>query len=324
MKKCLLILTIALCCQSVYSQQTGPFYYTFDNNGIQSSVYMYVPEDYDSTKVYPLLWAWHGAGMPGEDMLDLMGQLRFKIKCIIVCPDANNVETNTQMGSLVNASYSNARRTYKLDTTKMIITGYSWGGGLSFQLGMRNPALVTGIIGLAPAVSEDMITDAMWNNVKKNRMAMILGSEDQNYSIVNSTMKKIRDKGGDILYIEKEGLDHGGTNGYYGTEEFLNDYVKCYNYIIGETNGVEDNQTVPDCESLTIFPNPAPEYIYLSAGPNIEASSVAMIYNSIGDCVMNINDTGSRIDISMLEPGVYSLIIVTGSKNQTAQFLVVK
>ncbi|MEI6297719.1 MAG: alpha/beta hydrolase-fold protein, partial [bacterium] len=74
--------------------------------------------------------------------------------------------------------------TYKIDTTKVIATGFSMGGGLAFQLGLINPTLFKGIIGISPAIGSSQFTQDMWNSIKLVRMAIIDGTLDFNYADV--------------------------------------------------------------------------------------------------------------------------------------------
>jgi hypothetical protein len=299
MKKALLIFVLVLFSQSIYSQQKGAFYIQLNNNGITSNIYFYVPEDYDSTKVYPMLWGWHGAGMPGGDMVNLLRRMQNEIKGIIVCPDANNATTNDQFNSLINYSYNYPRQTYKIDTTKIIVTGYSWGGNMCYQLGLLNPSLVRGVIGIAPAIGAAQMTQGMWDNIKKTRMATILGTLDFNYSAVSSLMKDIQNKGGSLLYIEKEGLDHPGTNGYFGRQEFIDDYMQCYNFVLNQATYVSEEYTEFN-NSLVVSPNPASSYIKVTS----EIPGSIQIINPSGITVMSV-ECGMQTDISSLPNGIY-------------------
>ena len=84
MKKILILfIAVFFTCLSISAQpRTGLFAMSFQNGAATSNMYFFVPEDYDSTKAYPMLFGWHGAGMPGNNMRDLLyllicGRLKF-------------------------------------------------------------------------------------------------------------------------------------------------------------------------------------------------------------------------------------------------------
>ena len=209
----------------------GNFTMEYTDRGIKSYIYFWVPEDYDSTKSYPFLLAWHGAGDTGENNRNFFTYLLAqRVGAILVCPDANNI--NGQDGSyfmnLTNASYSYTVTTYNIDTNKIIVMGFSWGGGFAYQLVLTNPNLFKGIIGLAPAIGQ--LDQTMWNNITKVRMSTILGDKDFNYSVVNKLMNDIKNAGGALLYLIKPGVQHVDNN-YFNSQEIIVDLRQCYDFV---------------------------------------------------------------------------------------------
>lgn len=331
MKKILLIALILVCGKIAYAQQTGDFYLQVPNNGIASNIYFHVPTDYDSTKTYPLLWAWHGAGMPGGNMLGLMLLLQDSIKGIVVCPDANNATTNDQLNFLINYSYAYPKSFYKIDTAKIVVTGYSWGGNMSYQIGLLNPNIVKGIIGIAPAIGSAQFAQQMWDNITKIRMATILGSLDFNYTPVSSLMTEIKSRGGSLLYIEKEGLDHQGSNGYFNRQEFIDDYMKCYRYVLNNTSGAEiKDKDITEIE-ITISPNPATDIAILDIALDKSSTIKVDMFDLFGRLVLtesHINcSAGSnkiKLDLMSIPTGVYYYSVTTDNAKSGGKLNIVK
>ncbi|MBI5323941.1 MAG: choice-of-anchor D domain-containing protein [Ignavibacteriae bacterium] len=222
---------------SLYSQpNTGNFTMQYTDRGITSFIYYWVPTDYDSTKKYPFLLAWHGAGDTGENNRNFFAYLLAqRINAILVCPDANNIngQDGTYFMNLTTASYNYTRATYKIDTSKIIVMGFSWGGAFAYQLGLSNPDMFRGIIGLAPAIGS--FDQTMWSNIKKLRMATILGDQDFNYNVVNSLMNRIKDSSAALLYLIKPGVQHV-DNTYFNSQEIIVDLRQCYDYVILKEN----------------------------------------------------------------------------------------
>ena len=115
--------------------EKGRFKLQYNNNGIISEIYCFVPEDYDSTKSYPFIWGWHGTGMPGmvmRDALDIVFTEKFN--AIICCPDFNNLygEPFQLLINLANESYNVITNNYNINNDKIVITGFSYGGRIAW------------------------------------------------------------------------------------------------------------------------------------------------------------------------------------------------
>ncbi len=304
--------------------RTGRFAETFDNNGITSTINYYVPEDYDSTKAYPFFFAWHGAGMPGSSMCDLMYILiAQRIKAIAVCPDANNCQTNDQLNNLIDVSYDRAAEVYNIDTTRRVITGFSWGGRISFELGLLNPLMFDGIIGFAPAVGS--LTQPMWDNIGRIRMATILGDQDFNFNAVDALMKQIPTRGGALLYMVKPGVVHA-DNVYFNSQEFRDDYAACYDFVLGLTGAAE----VPAAAHpvVTVTPAPARDYCFIQV-ERAEGAVIGVQVTDIRGRVMYASepaDFGGEIpalDTSRWPAGVYFAHLTIGNRLHVRMFPVV-
>ena len=77
----------------------------------------------------------------------------------------------------------------------------------------------------------------MWNNINNIRMATIDGDQDFNFANVNSLMNQIKSYSADLYYLVKPGVQHDDNN-YFGSQEFVNDYHKCYSYVLNLSNSV--------------------------------------------------------------------------------------
>lgn len=297
MKKLLLILVLFVCHYLLFSKQVGNFSVTVSCSGDQRVIYCYVPENYDSTKAYPMLWGW-GAGMAGTQMVERLKLMQDEIKGIIVCPDLNGLSGNAY-DCVADYSYNFIRENYNIDTTKIVITGYSLGGMKSYQIGLKKPHLARGIIGLAPALRPMYMSQEMWANITKVRMATIMGTKDALIKDVKPLMEEIQEKGGSLLFIEKAGLDHEGSNGYYNTLEFVEDFIQCYNFVISiPANSIAE--LPPNNGAAIISPNPSSTYIKVDT----ELPGQVQIINPSGITVME-TESGRQTDISGLPQGIY-------------------
>ncbi|MFH1050425.1 MAG: T9SS type A sorting domain-containing protein [bacterium] len=101
--------------------------------------------------------------------------------------------------------------------------------------------------------------------------------------------------------------------------------------IAGCILDVEDNKITND--DITIYPNPASEYIEikLSESSELSESYNIQIYNMLGECVSNLTPTLSKgegvfvVDISNLPVGMYFLAISSGEKNiERMKFIILR
>ncbi|MEI6089206.1 MAG: T9SS type A sorting domain-containing protein [bacterium] len=324
-----LVISIFLCANALHSQTTGLFTMDYTYNGVKYPISFYVPEDYSANQNYPMIFGWHGNGMPGTDMVSwLYSTIGQKEKIILVCPDIAGVTDGTTLSSIINAALQYTSTTYKIDPGKMVVSGFSMGGGIAYQLGLQNPTLFKGIIGMSPAIGSGDFTQTMWDNIKSIRMATIDGDKDVNYQVVNTLMTDIKNKGGNLLYIVKPGVEHADQT-YFSSQEYFDDYKRCWDYIFGNVS-VED-QTLTDF-NINIFPNPITEWANVSYSIENQTYLTITIQNSLGEVIstavnnqlVNSGNYTDLIETRSLLPGVYFCTIKTDFSSETKKFVVVK
>jgi hypothetical protein len=205
------------------------------------------------------------------------------------------VDFNNEFFKYIYANYS-------IDTNKTIITGFSWGGQLAFELALSNPEDYAGIIGLAPATYRGVWNETMWSNIHNIRMTVILGDKDANYLYVDSLMQDLKARGTNLLYIVKPGVEHIDGE-YYSSQEFALDFINCYDFIIGAV-GVNENIS----NNYIISPNPFSDYIVLE---NPENNLNYEIYDLFGNKIQSgiADDNSLRINMINSSKGVYFLKI---------------
>lgn len=322
MKKLLLQILILIAVNNVIFAEikTGSFKIQYDNAGVTSEIYCYVPEDYDSTKSYPFLWGWHGAGMPGwniRDVLEIVFGSRYN--AIICCPDANNLngQPTKLLTNLANASYNFIIENYNINKDLIVITGFSWGGRIAYQLGLTNPQLVKGIVGLAPTISIAQVDDMMWSNISALKMATFIGDQDFNFENTNNVMQEIKFRGADLLYEVKPGVDHTDS-AYANSQEFIDDYIKCYEYVLGLTSARQESEEITQ-NSIDLWPNPANEFVNIKIENLLHKSISVNLLTSDGAIVSTYQDNTRKeivklkIPINNLAQGSYMVLTRAGN-----------
>jgi Secretion system C-terminal sorting domain len=296
--------------QTQTQTQTGIFTIQIQNNGIVSTFDCYVPEDYDSTRSYQLFYGWHGAGMPAYVMRDML-YVGFaqSLDAIVVCPDANNVTTNIQLLNLVNASLEFAELGYNIKQGESIITGFSWGGRIAYELGLMNPSSFKGIIGLAPAIGVGNFTQPMWDNLGKIRMATIIGDKDYLFTSTDAAMNEIHARGGELLYLVKPGIEHIDS-GYVNSPEFIEDYWKCYSFIMGTTSC--DDLPMALVPEISTFPSPVYDYLSIEIDAIGQQENWGEIVALNGAVVHRFSGNSEYIDAKGWQSGLYFVRVNVG------------
>jgi predicted peptidase len=239
MKK-LLFIGIAMLCaalsQCAIDKEAGTSTHSFyATDNVELNCCYYIPPDYDSSRNYPFLLALHGAGMPARDMREwIMSTIAVDIGAIVAAPDYNNVTSTEHMKYLLDSTLNYMRGSYKIDPARTILTGYSRGGKYSFDFGLDHPEKWTGIIAIAPAFKSIVMDDTLWENIEEIPMATIIGVKDHNFYYVDALMKEIPARGAKLRYIVKAGVGHNSA--YFDSQEFKDDYMECYNYVLKVTS----------------------------------------------------------------------------------------
>ncbi len=122
-----------------------------------------LPENYDPSHSYPVLWLLHGYGGGKDDWLRL-GSLVEQVRpysFIVVLPSVENswyVNSPVKAGAAYETFmtvdlYEDVRRRFNVDTTRQAIAGLSMGGYGAVILGLRHPARYRFVGGLSAALS---------------------------------------------------------------------------------------------------------------------------------------------------------------------------
>lgn len=287
--------------QSSFTQvYTGDFTISFQNNDVESTIQIYVPTDYDSTKSYKLMYGWHGQGMPAINMKNIIkGSFSTMNNMIVVCPDVNNLtgKSGDYLSNVITQSLGYAHQQYNIDTTDRVITGFSMGGAYAYQIGLGTGNFFKGIIGLSPAIGD--LSQSNWANITNINMATILGDQDFNFAAVDGLMKQIENQNGKLLYLVKPGVEHSDQN-YFGSQEFIDDYNQCYDFVVGSSSVMEKTDNF-----VNLYPNPAKYELNIDKMENKVIKSIE-IFNLNGEKVFSDTDyTNSNINVSEFGSGAY-------------------
>jgi len=215
---------------TIFSQTTGSFEIQFDYKNEKRSVSFFVPELYDHRSSYPIVIGMHPGGSTGKEMRDMLYPAFIQLNAILVCPDNYLIQDLDIISECISYCISQ----YNADTSRIILTGYSFGGNTATHYAYRYYDKIAGLIGIAPALydyeSLDFSKSCFISNV------IIIGSEDDFIMEAEEVKNRIVNNKGDLLYIEKKGVGH--IDPYFSNIEFINDWITGFNYIC-EKAGIE-------------------------------------------------------------------------------------
>lgn len=207
MKKIILIfiftvLTFSFAYAEVTQKETNGFVY-----------YLYTPSSYNPAQKYPLIVALHWSSGRGTDMIERWKEPAEKYGYIVACPnskDSNFWDTDEDVNILRMIRV--IKKEYAVDSSAVLVTGFSAGGMLTYYLGIHYPEVFTLMAPFAGSLKR-LLGDGINLNkdVKKTIPVFIVhGTSDSTVDLSESYFS--RDQLINYGYIAKvyevPGLDH--------------------------------------------------------------------------------------------------------------------
>ncbi len=322
---------------SVYlsGQQTGQFdiTITFSSPGHPNqtrTLSFNVPASYTPTKQYKLFVGLHGQGSSSQNFCAAPFTNGFLGDVIMVCPSqgvsmSGFCDNTGEDEGILDAAVAKAVSLYSIDTSYVIITGFSFGGRCGLRYGLNDYQKYRGMMLFAPAVNS--IAHAQNNpyefnypNGKYIPLCMVTGANDSYAPIDQEVANQyaLAGAGNMVSYTLIPNFGHGvpPSQSYY---------VNCMNFIDanpGPATGINDSISVQSSGTIHIYPNPVSDVLNIEipkGAENIEA--YIRIYNSLGS-EMVFPMENRKIDVSSFPKGIYRLVISRESGLDSQSFIV--
>lgn len=133
-------------------------------DNVETVAFLSMPKNYDQNKPYPLLVALHGHGGNAEAFHELWKTATDSMNVVLLTPQGEiNLDKNiffswgNHTEEIVLSAIDMAGRHIHLNTKKIYLTGFSMGGSLSYQLGLKNPHIFNGIAPLCSHFRESLL-----------------------------------------------------------------------------------------------------------------------------------------------------------------------
>lgn len=207
----------------VFGQTTGSFNTNINYNGQQRQLAMYVPTNYNAANKYKLMICLHGLGDdPANYRSYLMNNLGWNTafpNTIFVCPAPANANTDffEPAGGqyIIDSSIAYAMNTYHIDTTDVVLQGFSLGGRAALCYGLDHPAVFKGLLLNTPAVQgvKEAINGGAYtynySNAANLKIYMTHGGTDVLYTAaIDTTLEKLIVNNSKVKLVRLPALGH--------------------------------------------------------------------------------------------------------------------
>lgn len=231
---------------SAQRRETGFLDRTVAHGGLSYPYQVFVPVGYTPDRAWPIILFLHGAGERGADgslqttvgLAPAIRRDRSRFPALIVMPQLP--QDSQWVGAPAEAAVEALRRTmaeFRVDSSRIYLTGISMGGHGSWYLAFRYPELFAAVApicgwvterpdlpGSVPVVPADSGPPLPTLAARLRHMSIWIfhGEMDQVVPVAASreAAAALRAVGGHIRYTELLGLDHNAWDAAYGSQAF--------------------------------------------------------------------------------------------------------
>lgn len=205
------------------AQSTGSYDTTITFMGSHRAVSMHVPTTYTPATAYRLMICLHGLGDTCSNYrTSLATSLSWGANMpntIFVCPEAANRNGDYYFpaggDAIIQASIDFARATYNIDTTEIVLQGFSLGGRAALRYGLDNYSKFKGLLLNTPAVQgvKQALNNTGYNftytNAPNIPIYITSGADDVLYTApIDSAYKQLVLNDGIVRYFDFPGVAH--------------------------------------------------------------------------------------------------------------------
>lgn len=168
-----------------------------------------LPKDYDPKKEYELIVALHGSGDPPEHFVKALRALMPTRDYILAAPYSKDVmEWRSTEIPAVEATVTDVQKNCRIQKDRVLLLGYSAGGGIGFFFIAQRPKLFAGFAGFAQAVNTEELPDEEFAAAKDVLVYYSVGSDDKYAAASVETDKTLKRLGFTYAYDAPHGVGH--------------------------------------------------------------------------------------------------------------------
>ncbi|MFN8546411.1 MAG: alpha/beta hydrolase-fold protein [Candidatus Eisenbacteria bacterium] len=177
---------------------------------------VFLPERYDSTRAAPLIIALHGFGADAMDIASAWREVASQAGAILAAPDAVRPTANGRGFQWLYAdegewrvldTLDQMKARYRIDPTRVILTGFSQGGNLTLTTGLAYPDLFTGLIPMSGFYTpEEMPLDT--RTVVRPRIYLMIGGNDRGTATFEAARRDLERAEYPVRLLTYPGVGH--------------------------------------------------------------------------------------------------------------------
>ena len=216
MKKYLILIAAACLGQQALGQQTGSFNSSVTFNGSARTLANFVPNTYTAAQPHKLVVALHGMGDAAANYRNaLVNSLSFAAafpNTILICPDGGSDQGRDfyqPAGDelIIEEAINYARTNYNIDTTEIILQGFSLGGRSALKYGLEHTSRFKALLLNTPAIqgvkeaANEAIFDFNFAAANELPVYVTIGNNDPLYNEpVNRMVAQLVANNGKVAY----------------------------------------------------------------------------------------------------------------------------
>jgi translation initiation factor 1 (eIF-1/SUI1) len=223
MKTKLLLSTLLLFVSSLWVNATVLADKTMIHNGKTYKLNYCLPNNFNDTVAYPLIVAMHYCGGTAVEYRAALSGLSDSLNTIVVCPDNNsNVIPESELQMLVT-TIDSSKVFYKIDTSKVYLTGMSCNGEFITRHGLKNFYPFKGIFPWVPWITG--ASPKLYDFNSKMPIVIAVGSDDTNYKTLIAVYDSLAAHNAKVNLVIVPSVGHS----LFGT--FSNEMINCIYYL---------------------------------------------------------------------------------------------
>ncbi len=255
-KYLLFLLITTLQMSSILGQKKIDGAYAFQGNP-KKKYALYIPSSYDSmspNKAVLALHPYNTRRWNATTWRDKLTDFAEMNGLILICPDGDAdgkiddpIDT-AFTSSLLDSCY----HWYHINSKKLFIMGFSWGGRTCYTYGLRRAYKFAGFIPMSPAINGISLFKNFLNNANNKPFYLICGSRDNPTQRFYAPMKALRNSG--AIVNDSLLANVGHTVDYPGSTKMFD---IAFDWIDSVSTRISTSTLLPnDIPGVTVFPNP--------------------------------------------------------------------
>ncbi|HEY3243831.1 MAG TPA: dienelactone hydrolase family protein, partial [Phycisphaerae bacterium] len=187
----------------------------FKPKAAKSEPVIIVPPGIDETKPAPLIVALHGRGVTANSMVTVWADVAQEAGAILVAPSAVlNAGRGYDWGEVDEAEWvvmnalKQVAEQHKIDKERVVLTGFSQGGYMAFNLGVRHPEEFRGVIPVGGAYNRSIASPSFIKTARKPKFYLMVGADDESAESNRRAAKDFEAAGVSVQLKVYEGVAH--------------------------------------------------------------------------------------------------------------------